>query len=81
MHIFKKETHIDFIGKRKICYIFSAIFIVGGIALFIMRGDKNYGVDFSGGTLQQYVFDKPINIEAVRKVLKEIGYGNASIQQ
>ena len=81
MHIFRKETNFDFIGKRRICYIFSAIIIIAGIALFTMRGDKNYGVDFSGGTLQQYLFDKPVKIDDVRKLLKDIGYGNASIQQ
>jgi SecD/SecF fusion protein len=81
MHIFKKQTNFDFIGKRKICYIMSIVFILGGIALFAMRGNDNYGVDFSGGTLQQYLFDKPVNLDIVRKVLKEAGVGNASIQQ
>ena len=81
MHIFKKETHIDFIGKRRICYILSAVFILGGILLFAMRGDKNYGIDFSGGTLQQYVFDKPVKMDDIRRILKDIGYGGASVQQ
>jgi SecD/SecF fusion protein len=81
MHIFRKETHIDFIGKRKIFYAASAILIITGIVLFVMRGEKNFAVDFSGGTLQQYMFDKSVKIDEVRKVLKDIGYGNASIQQ
>lgn len=81
MHIFRKETHFDFIGKRRICYIASAILIIAGIVLFGMRGEKNFAVDFSGGTLQQYMFDKPVKIDDVRKVLKDIGYGTASIQQ
>jgi preprotein translocase SecF subunit len=46
-----------------------------------MRGESNYGVDFSGGTLQQFMFDKPIKIDSVRNSLKEIGLGAASIQQ
>jgi SecD/SecF fusion protein len=80
MHLFR-ETNIDFIGKRRICYIFSVLFIIGGIILFAMRGEKNYGVDFSGGTLQQYMFQNPVKMDDVRKVLKDIGYANASIQQ
>jgi len=75
------ETHIDFIGKRKFCYVFSALIIVVGLGLFIMRGEKNYGVDFSGGTLQQYMFDKPVQLDDIRKVLKDMGHGNASIQR
>ncbi len=74
-------TNIDFIGKRKICYIASAIFIIGGLVLFVARGDKNYGVDFTGGTLQQFMFEKPANIESIRKALKDIGQGDAAIQQ
>ncbi|MFA5499787.1 MAG: protein translocase subunit SecD, partial [Candidatus Omnitrophota bacterium] len=81
MNIFKKQTNIDFIGKRRICYILSAILIIGGITVFVMRGDKNYGVDFSGGTLQQFMFDKPVNLDRVRAILKDIGYGSAAIQQ
>lgn len=75
------ETKIDFISKRRICYLVSAIIIIVGISAFVMRGESNYGVDFSGGTLQQFVFDKPIKIDAVRDGLKEIGLGGASIQQ
>jgi len=75
------QTNFDFIGKRRICYMISAVIIVAGVALFVFRGEKNYGVDFSGGTLQQYMFEKPIRTDDVRNVLKEIGQGNASIQQ
>ena len=81
MHIFRKTTSIDFIGKRKICYILSAIFIIGGITIFALRGDKNFGVDFSGGTLQQFMFDKPVKLNEIRAILKDIGHGDAAIQQ
>ncbi len=75
------ETHIDFIGKRRICYAISVVIIIAGLSIFFMRGENNYGVDFSGGTLQQFMFDKPIKVEDVRKGLKDIGLGNASLQQ
>jgi SecD/SecF fusion protein len=81
MSIFTKVTNFDFIGKRKYCYITSAILIIVGMGLFIMRGNANYGVDFSGGTLQQYMFDKPVNLDQIRKVLKDIGHSDAAIQQ
>jgi len=81
MNIFRHETKIDFISKRRICYVGSAIIIIAGIVLFAMRGEKNFGVDFSGGTLQQYGFEKPVNTDSIRKILKELGYANAAIQQ
>jgi SecD/SecF fusion protein len=75
------ETKIDFIGKRRFCYVISAVIILAGLAIFAMRGEKNFGVDFSGGTLQQYIFEQPVRADDVRQALKEIGFGSASIQQ
>jgi SecD/SecF fusion protein len=75
------ETKIDFIGKRKICYAVSAVLIVIGMGIFLMRGEKNYSVDFSGGTLQQYIFNSPVKADEIRGALKSIGLGGASIQQ
>ena len=75
------ETKTDFIGKRRICYTVSALIIIAGILIFATRGESNYGVDFLGGTLQQFMFDKPLKIDEVRNGLKSIGLGNASIQQ
>ncbi len=75
------ETKIDFIGKRKIFYLLSSVVIIAGLLIFGMRGEKNYGVDFSGGTLQQFMFQSPVKVDDVRKALKDMGLGNASIQQ
>jgi SecD/SecF fusion protein len=75
------ETKIDFIGKRWFCYIASLIIIVGGLFVFWQRGENNYGVDFSGGTVVQYMFKNSIKIDEVRKTLSEIGLTEASIQQ
>ncbi len=80
MQIFP-ETHIDFIGKRKIFYVISAVTIIAGLSIFAMRGEANFGVDFSGGALQQFMFERAVRADDVRGVLKEIGFGNASIQQ
>ncbi|MCM8790783.1 MAG: protein translocase subunit SecD [Candidatus Omnitrophica bacterium] len=75
------QTNIDFIGKRRICYAISAMIIAAGLAVFAVRGERNYGVDFSGGTLQQYMFEKDIKVDQIRAALKDIGMGGASIQQ
>ncbi|MBU1038546.1 MAG: protein translocase subunit SecD [Candidatus Omnitrophica bacterium] len=74
-------TKFDFIGKRKICYVISTVVIITGLSVFVSRGDKNYGVDFSGGTLQQYMFNKAVKTDDIRTALEDIGYGSASIQQ
>jgi SecD/SecF fusion protein len=46
-----KATNIDFLGKRRIAIGFSIAIIASSIAIFAVRGDKNFGVDFKGGDL------------------------------
>lgn len=75
------ETKIDFIGKRGICYAISLVVVVGGLAAFFMKGEKSYGIDFTGGQVQEFKFEKPVKIEDARTALKEINLGDASIQQ
>jgi preprotein translocase SecF subunit len=46
-----------------------------------LKGKNAYGIDFSGGELQEYSFKTPVSIDNVRQALKELGLGDASIQQ
>ncbi len=76
-----KDTKIDFISRRKIFYALSIVITVVGLASFLMKGNKAYGIDFSGGQLQEYMFKTPPSVDKVRKVLDGINLNNASIQQ
>lgn len=75
------STKIDFIKSRHICYILSAVVLIVGLTIFFVRGERSYGIDFTGGELQEYLFEKPLNLDAVRGALKEVGLGNAMLQQ
>ncbi|MCC7429355.1 protein translocase subunit SecF, partial [bacterium] len=76
---FLNNKNINFLGYRKYGFIFSlAITFIGiGAVLF---GGLNYGIEFKGGTVIEYNFDKNVNIEDVRASLTKVGYGNAEIQ-
>ncbi|HNX81199.1 MAG TPA: protein translocase subunit SecD [Candidatus Omnitrophota bacterium] len=76
-----RQPKIDYIGKRKIFYTLSIIATVIGLIAFSMKGSKAYGIDFSGGQLQEFNFKTAPAIDKVRDVLKEIGLGDATIQQ
>jgi SecD/SecF fusion protein len=76
-----RARQIDFIGKRKICYVISVVVICVGLFSFFSRGEKAYGIDFAGGQLQEYSFAKPISIEELRNSLRDEGVDEASIQQ
>ncbi|PIP20289.1 MAG: protein translocase subunit SecDF [Candidatus Omnitrophica bacterium CG23_combo_of_CG06-09_8_20_14_all_40_11] len=76
-----RETKLDFIGKRLFFYALSLTVIIAGLFFFFKKGEKAYGIDFAGGQLQEYSFKTPPNIDVVRKVIKELNLGDASIQQ
>jgi preprotein translocase SecF subunit len=42
-------TKFDFLGKRRSAVALSLVLILGSFAVFGLRGEKNFGVDFRGG--------------------------------
>ncbi len=74
-----KNPDIDFIGKRKYGFVFSAVLIVVSLLLIFVRG-PNFGIDFTGGALLQMKFSKTITTADVRNSLAKIGKERALIQ-
>ncbi len=56
---FMQNTKIDFIGKRRLAYIFSGSFIGLGIIAFAITGGLSMGVDFTGGRSYIVSFASP----------------------
>jgi SecD/SecF fusion protein len=65
------HTEIDFIGKQIYCWAASAIIIIGGLICFAYRGNDNYDVDLSGGTMVTFQFTTPQDIDEVRGELQK----------
>jgi preprotein translocase subunit SecF len=74
-----RNPNIDFIGKRKYGFIFSAIVVTISLLLIFIKG-PNFGIDFTGGALLQVKFEQPITTAALRNSLARIGKGSAQIQ-
>lgn len=75
----RSSYKFDFIGKRKIWFIFSTILIITGIIFFFVRG-FNYGIDFLGGNLMEVKFKQDVTISELRKAMEDIGYGKSILQ-
>jgi SecD/SecF fusion protein len=67
-----KHAKYKFIEYRKITYIISLIVLVLGIISYF--NGFNYGVEFEGGRSYTVQFEKPVNVEEVRKDL-EVAFG------
>jgi preprotein translocase subunit SecF len=77
------KTNIDFIGKRNISFVISAVISIIGIIgiIQISRGAANMGIDFSGGTSMQLKFTKPLPIADARAALHKSGIAKVDLQE
>ncbi len=78
MRIFQ-NTQFDFLGKRRIAYIFSGTLLVIGLISLLLRGVE-LGIDFKGGSEIALSFEKPIDITEVRDAVNNIGLGNVEVK-
>jgi len=79
MQLLSKLTSFDFIGSRKIAVVFSILLIcAGGYSLF--TAGLNYGIDFSGGTKVELVYEQNVSIVDLRSTLEQGGFGESVVQ-
>ena len=79
MKLFQKTPNFDFVGKRKIAYVFSAALIV--ISLYsLFTSWLNLGLDFKGGILIEVGYPKPIEVQQVRTALSQNGFNEVVVQ-
>lgn len=66
----KEKKPVDFLGKRKLFFVLSAVVILagfGGMALNkgSIGGAFNYGLDFQGGTSTSVTFNEDMSLERI----------------
>jgi preprotein translocase subunit SecF len=77
--LYHGETHIDFVGRRRLWFTISLIAIAISVISFVTRG-LNLGIDFEGGV----VWEVPAGDASVgdaRDTLDEFGLAGATIQE
>ncbi|MFH1023980.1 MAG: protein translocase subunit SecD [Planctomycetota bacterium] len=79
IQLWSKST-FSFISYRYPAYILSAVVIVAGMAYFFSRGEKAYGVDFTGGTLVQIRLKAPVDTNEIRQRVARAGFPDAEVQ-
>jgi preprotein translocase subunit SecF len=79
MNIFPYDSRIDFLRLRWIALIASLVLLVAAAGLLATRG-LNYALDFTGGTVAEMKFEKPVDLDQVRERLEAEGYTGAIVQ-
>ena len=79
MQFLKEQTNFNFMGKRKIAALFSGLLIIASIASLVIQG-LNFGIDFTGGTMIELAYEEEVNLENIRGILQQSGYGDALVQ-
>jgi SecD/SecF fusion protein len=80
LHLISAKN-VNFLGKGLIASLCSLALIIAGATAFVLRGEKNFGVDFRGGDLVTLSAPQKIDIGQVRDALEPVGLADASIQQ
>jgi SecD/SecF fusion protein len=80
LHLISSQ-HINFLGKGFLAAMCSLALLIAGATAFVVRGDRNFGVDFRGGDLLSLSAAKSVQVADVRQALKPIGLDNEPIQQ
>ena len=80
MQFIKSDINIDFVGKRKLAMILSAVVILLGLASLVVNGGPNYGIDFVGGTLVQVKFVEDTDAAKIKDSLASMDLGSVVVQ-
>lgn len=78
MRLFE-NLNIDFMGKRTYFYFVSGFILLIGLLSIMIKG-LQFGIDFKGGTEVAIQFEKPVEINDIRKIVGKIGLGDVEVK-
>ncbi len=81
-----KLPHVDIVKYRNIWIGISLALTIPGLIAVILcwmqfGAPLKPGIDFTGGSIMQYQFEKPVELEQVRGVLDEVGMHGSQVQE
>ncbi len=69
----------DVIKHKRIWFSISAFLVIISLVSIFMKG-FNFGIDYTGGTIMELKFTKPVAISTVREELRKFDLGDSVIQ-
>lgn len=73
----KERKTINFLGKKNLCFVISAVLILGGFAVMGIRGAQgsgalNYSLEFQGGTSTTIPLTEELTIQEIDETVKPV---------
>ncbi len=79
MQLFKTVPTYDFMGRRRMAFVFSAVVLLVSVVSLSLQ-TLNFGIDFTGGTLVEVGYEQPVELEPVRDRLAAAGFSDGTVQ-
>ena len=70
---------INFMGIRHVAFALTVLLTVASLTSLVVKG-LNFGLDFTGGTLIELGYERPVELEQVRGQLVRSGFADAVVQ-
>ncbi len=79
MQIPGQPFDFDFMGRRRVAFVVSAILILGSVASLVIN-KLNFGIDFTGGTLVEVAYRQTVELDQIRDTLDATEFKGAVVQ-
>ena len=79
MQLIKSSLNINFLCKRNIAWVISAVLIIVSIGSLATRG-LNLGIDFTGGTLVEVGYPEAAELDGIRTALESASFNDVIVQ-
>jgi preprotein translocase subunit SecF len=78
-NVFPYDSAFNFMRLRWVSLMIAALIMFVGIGGMVAKG-FNFALDFTGGTVTELRFGKPVDVDDVRSRLRAAGYESAQVQ-
>jgi preprotein translocase subunit SecF len=79
LNLFPYDSKFDFLRLRWVSLAVAALIMFAAIGAMVFKG-FNFALDFTGGTVTELRFDRPVDVDDVRTRLQAAGYESAQVQ-
>lgn len=74
------EPKFDWMAKRFFGYGLSLVIVAGSLFLIFTRGPQHFGIDFTGGTVEEVHLSQKVDLGKIRTSLEQAGISDLQIQ-